>query len=261
MAFTYAYFVGRYKDRFSEEDFEYRTPLDSFRTVFGSFVGGPETPKDLLDFLFGTLSVIILLNVVIAIVSDAWEDSGKEVVRVFWTYRLEYIYDVDTSLFTQRFSNFRSRMKAKYYTTTKKADESEMATIATSENFWRRFYHPRFQNKYPSDLPPILQIAYSICWGIFFLFGLVSFGLLWPMRLKTDIFGRNKGLEPSQNADKEDFSMKEQRRRDQIATEYLQDIKRLETQMESKISDLDNKISDLGNKMDLVVQMLSQKQE
>ena len=45
---------------------------DSLRNVFEYMVGGPDETRDFLDFVFGFVVVIIFLNVVIAIVSNAW---------------------------------------------------------------------------------------------------------------------------------------------------------------------------------------------
>jgi hypothetical protein len=46
--------------------------LDSFHNVFGYLAGGPDDTVDFLDFICGTVVVIVFLNVVIAIVSNAW---------------------------------------------------------------------------------------------------------------------------------------------------------------------------------------------
>jgi hypothetical protein len=45
---------------------------DSFHNVFGYLAGGPGDTKDGLDILCGVVVVIIFLNVVIGIVSNAW---------------------------------------------------------------------------------------------------------------------------------------------------------------------------------------------
>lgn len=82
-----------YIDRFAESD-DFKTLLGSFQAVFTSFVGGPDDTIDLLDVFFGILSTIILLNVVIAIVSDAWADSTQNATEVFWQYRLDFILEV-----------------------------------------------------------------------------------------------------------------------------------------------------------------------
>jgi hypothetical protein len=48
------------------------TYIDSFHNVFGYLAGGPDDTKDVLDIFCGVVVVIIFLNVVIGIVSNAW---------------------------------------------------------------------------------------------------------------------------------------------------------------------------------------------
>jgi hypothetical protein len=48
------------------------TYKDSFHNVFGYLAGGPDDTRDVLDILCGVVVVIIFLNVVIGIVSNAW---------------------------------------------------------------------------------------------------------------------------------------------------------------------------------------------
>ena len=45
---------------------------DSVKNVFGYLVGGPDDTTDFLDFICGFVVVIIFLNVVIAMVANAW---------------------------------------------------------------------------------------------------------------------------------------------------------------------------------------------
>jgi hypothetical protein len=48
------------------------TYTDSFHNVFGYLAGGPDDTRDVLDIFCGVVVVIIFLNVVIGIVSNAW---------------------------------------------------------------------------------------------------------------------------------------------------------------------------------------------
>jgi hypothetical protein len=45
---------------------------DSLYNVFGYLAGGPDDTVDFLDFICGMVVVIVFLNVVIAIVANAW---------------------------------------------------------------------------------------------------------------------------------------------------------------------------------------------
>jgi len=63
-----------------------------------------ETYKDVFDFspenlngfevLFSVLVIIVLLNVLIAIVGEAWESAAYKSSSLFWKYRLEKIYQL-----------------------------------------------------------------------------------------------------------------------------------------------------------------------
>ena len=57
------------------------------------FCGPGMTNSWWLDQLFGLLIVVVLLNVVIAVVSDAWEDSQKQARTSFWKYRVSFLVD------------------------------------------------------------------------------------------------------------------------------------------------------------------------
>lgn len=64
----------------------------------GFFSGADSTDSPTLDLLFGVTAIIILLNVVIAIVSDAWEVSSLQSQALFWKFRLEFLSE--SRLFT-----------------------------------------------------------------------------------------------------------------------------------------------------------------
>ena len=63
-----------------------------FQTTFNYSNG---TDAGLLDILFGVVIVIVLLNVVVAIVGEAWDDAATNSTMFFWKYRLEKIYDFE----------------------------------------------------------------------------------------------------------------------------------------------------------------------
>ena len=72
----------------------YATLGESFKTVFTLFAPGPlESNDNFMDFVFGISIVIVLLNVVIAVVSEAWEAASEEANAAFWNYRLDLILE------------------------------------------------------------------------------------------------------------------------------------------------------------------------
>jgi len=63
--------------------------------IYGLFNFEPvERDIVLLDALFGFVIVIVLLNVVIAIVGEAWELAAGQSTQMFWKFRLEKIAEV-----------------------------------------------------------------------------------------------------------------------------------------------------------------------
>jgi len=50
-----------------------------------------DAPISLIEIMFGVLVVIVLLNVVIAIIDEAWTSAAEKSTRMFWLFRLEKI--------------------------------------------------------------------------------------------------------------------------------------------------------------------------
>jgi len=70
---------------------------ECYAFVYGNFLDYSTEEKDqftLINLLFGVMIVIVFLNVVIAIVSEAWDTVAKESAKLFWKYRLEKIAEL-----------------------------------------------------------------------------------------------------------------------------------------------------------------------
>ena len=101
--FSFAFYVNGF-DEFGcapeQADLVEERPLfcdldESFLNTLGFFFGGPnQTSSWWLDELFGLVAVVILLNVVIAIVSDAWAASQQGSALEFWSYRVNFLAEV-----------------------------------------------------------------------------------------------------------------------------------------------------------------------
>lgn len=88
-AFTFMYFVQNHEPQ------EFGSIEDSTFSVYAAFIGGQgEMESTTLDVLFGALITVVLLNVVIAIVGEAWKDVTANAEAVFWRYRLHFIIEV-----------------------------------------------------------------------------------------------------------------------------------------------------------------------
>jgi hypothetical protein len=80
---------------------EFCTFGDSLFSTYALFVGGIEmadlastTTMKMISIAFGFFVAVILLNVVIAIVSNSWDSVADEGKEVFWNYRLLFFNDI-----------------------------------------------------------------------------------------------------------------------------------------------------------------------
>jgi hypothetical protein len=77
------------------EDSMHGQCLDSFGACFlavlQGFFGGPDGTSGRTDIMFGIIVAVVLLNVVIAIVSDSWEDSKAIASTAFWRSRVNWL--------------------------------------------------------------------------------------------------------------------------------------------------------------------------
>jgi hypothetical protein len=101
LAFSYMYYVQQrdspdynsYDPYAHNSPNPYATLTTSFKTIYEPFASGPLENNNTLDFIFGICIVIVLLNVIIAIVTEAWEEATAEANRAFWSYRLDLILE------------------------------------------------------------------------------------------------------------------------------------------------------------------------
>jgi hypothetical protein len=64
---------------------------ECYAWTLGGFFSGSEETNTVLDVLFGVIAIVVLLNVVIAIVSEAWETAQERALNLFWKFRLEFL--------------------------------------------------------------------------------------------------------------------------------------------------------------------------
>jgi len=82
-------------DEFNDE-FNHCTLSGSMYTSLFWFFKGPDDPTNYtaVDFIFLFLVIVVLLNVVIAIVSDAWEDGKAQSGAWFWGFRTNFLAEM-----------------------------------------------------------------------------------------------------------------------------------------------------------------------
>jgi hypothetical protein len=202
-AFAFMFFVER------NDDEDYATLLASFLSTFTAFVGEPSKSQNWLDVFFGIVTVVVLLNVVIAIISREWDDATRDASAVFWQYRLNFLFEVSRGLR----AGTRQEREAVVSTKLGKLDPDEHYTesdINESLNILGReeedmsedipLFFPLvkmmsrtdekgLKRKWEDDEAPLwTYCVYRLVYSLLFLAGLVSFGLLWPITIRTRIF-------------------------------------------------------------------------
>jgi len=78
-----------------------------YGSIFAFTTQDGEPAIQFLELLFGFMIVIVLLNVLIAIVSEAWDTSAKQSTRLFWKYRLQKIAELK---FTNKLTSNHTRL-------------------------------------------------------------------------------------------------------------------------------------------------------
>lgn len=249
-------------------------------------MSGPERPETLVDILFGIISVVILLNVVIAIVSNAWDDSTLETTNMFWEYRINFIEEVvytkevlskllGRDIFWRRRDESdkkgTKRGVGEATNRPKPGSESE-ARIPSSQNsvlFHVKDHLTNPDNVVKEELGGLERSWFVVAYVLLFGLGLCSFGQLWPKRIRKDVFGRNKGTatvkEETLNkkfespADINTITSAGRSRND--IHKSLQKID--DTKLEERIAKLEvnmqNMDAKLGNVQDLLQQLVSQR--
>ncbi len=73
--------------------------------VLHGFFAGTEETHNVMGILFGLVIVLVLLNVVIAIVSDAWETAKDEATVMYWRGRLSSLTETSCLKYLSNNSN------------------------------------------------------------------------------------------------------------------------------------------------------------
>ena len=197
--------------RFEEEDQEvlYRSFDEAFFSTFSSFVGEPARAENWLDIVFGVVTVVILLNVVIAIVSKGWDDATREASSAFWMYRLDFLQEISRGVRGQTTKETEKVVSTRVLRLTadmmvpiilggeEEEDSDEIPCFLTTVScLWlksRRAVRERWDE---GSAPLWTYVIHRVLYAFYFFAGLVSFGLFWPMLIRKQIF-ETAGPQPS----------------------------------------------------------------
>lgn len=188
LAFAFMYYVKTkdsdeypYDPYSHQSDNPYKNLWESFRATFSGFAPGPLGENEHgLDFFFGIFIVIVLLNVVIAVVSEAWEDATMSANNAFWNYRLDLILEKtrgrnQSKILQALFCNFCFQGLDDVYIDI----ETVGTTTAELKGKLALLYKER------GALFCIMTVVKSV--GLIFL-GFPTFGILWPKFFRQILF-------------------------------------------------------------------------
>ena len=192
--FSFMYFI---QDRdvvassAGEEDEDYSTLMSSFQTVVKNAGFSSDTSSP-LDYVFGIIIMVVLLNVVIAVVSEEWEGAGEGAYSSFWKYRLRLIIE-DT----------RGWKEDSWLIFILEDENSPLNRCLFSEAFdWERiFVHSASSGGGPTmeNIQTQLEMMYRehgllkctrclIQCFLLIVLGFPTFGLLWPKFFRQVLF-------------------------------------------------------------------------
>lgn len=167
-----------------EDDLQgsYCTLNETMRKI-GSIFFGALDPDDfdlpqptLVLFIFYNLFVIILLlNIIIAVMSDSYVEVNQTAELIFWNHRFDLIHDVDA------FVNFFTVFVVKKKEGNQIAEQEQL--IKT--DWFVRVVHQRSQKTLPK---PFMDLLLGIIMMFWVLAGLCTVGLVWPRHIRRKIF-------------------------------------------------------------------------
>ncbi len=121
-----------------------------FWTLQGFFSGSDDT-RDTLDILFGIVAIVILLNVVVAIVGDAWELATEEASSMYWSFRLGYMLE------SRAFAIIQKKISSKFgFFVSLAAKIDRVQSIAFNDNVaWSKGVYSQVTSKDQYDHPEL----------------------------------------------------------------------------------------------------------
>ncbi|KAK1737725.1 ankyrin repeat domain-containing protein [Skeletonema marinoi] len=263
-----------------EDDASFASLMLSFQTVFDKFAGGAKESLSALDFFFGIIVVIVLLNVIIAVVSGKWDEAEAEANASFWKYRLDLIIEktrgssldwlLSSSLrgylcscpcslpsppsFNCDWSRWivlkRSRLLDIIF-----IDQRTVGT--TLEEFKLKL---AVKNKEDGIVACIMLLMECF---VFFVLGFPTFGLLWPKFIRQMIFTPSKPKESSDAVSeqkRETFEREIAKKvvdQNELLAEYKKDQNESLAEYKKTVSELSQKVSAQNDLLEQLLKKIS----
>lgn len=263
--------------RLLDEDSSHSTLVSSFRTVLQGFTGETTSNHSILDLFYGIIVVIILLNVIIAVVSEEWEDAVAEADAAFWNYRLDLIVEKTRGIDYNYISkSYKALAKYRDYLG-EDLDEyfinSETAGT-TMEEMNMKLSLAFKENNLLGCTKLVLKSL------VFILLGFPTCGILWPKFFRQMLFTPPNPKEQTTKDDSALSSMgsviktepvtqysslsvadSERDRLEREITEYKREVSQEIAEYRREVSELSQKVSDQNVLLEQLLKKLSLKED
>lgn len=168
---------------------EYCTLNDAMQKIGIIFFGAVEgedfdlpQPSLVLFIFYNILVIILLLNIIIAVMSDSYAEVNQGAELIFWNHRFDLIHDVDA--FVNCFTHFiccQKRTERQKAVLEKNNDERKIKT----DWFVQLVNGLRGNKLIPKAVVDLLIGIIMLLWVIA---GLFTVGLVWPRHIRRKIF-------------------------------------------------------------------------
>ena len=219
--------------------------------------------------LFMFLVVILLANVLIAIVTDSYKViQDQRAAIVFWTNRLDFVAEMDAIANGPWRKNLRKALGLP------KIDFNKQKEVKFGKEAWKRLmdlYEDEIDDGTLSFefvcMTVMRVVAAVVIIPLWLLFGLLSFGSLWPPQIRESVF-TSKVLKHSSAGEVEDELRREQVKvlkqeikvlRDEIRQELAIDRTQV-VQMKSSVAERKQEIQTEMKHIKRIVTMLFEQQ-
>jgi len=168
---------------------EYCTLNDAMNKIGFIFFGALEAedfdvpdPTLVLFIFYNVIVIILLLNIIIAVMSDSYTEVSQGAELIFWNHRFDLIHDVDA--FVNCFTHFtycHNRNEKQKAALEKNNDESPIKT-----DWFVKFV--TFQRSKRLIPKPMADLFIGIVMLFWVLAGLCTVGLVWPRHIRRKMF-------------------------------------------------------------------------
>ena len=252
--------------RLLEEESPHATLISSFRTVLQGFTGETTTNHSILDLFYGIIVVIILLNVIIAVVSEKWEDAVAEADAAFWSYRLALIVEKTRGIdYAYTSKGYKRLSEYKDYL----GEDLDIffmndETVGTTMEEMKTKLTLAFKEQKSNDCMKLILKSLA-----FILLGFPTCGILWPKFFRQMLFTPSNPKEQKTTVDSALSALDSVRGSERTrqysslssADSYRDTLERQMVGYRREVSELSQKVSDQNDLLEQLLKKLPSKEE